>query len=77
MKLSYRIASAALAGVSLIGITASQSPAFAAPVAASVSSASDVSPETEALVSNIKALQSQSSVLEGEQAQTWVKRVTR
>ncbi|MFE3653212.1 hypothetical protein ACFXO2_36435 [Streptomyces sp. NPDC059152] len=42
-----------------------------------MSSASDVSPETEALVSNIKALQSQSSVLEGEQAQTWVKRVTR
>ncbi|ANZ14901.1 hypothetical protein O1L44_02835 [Streptomyces noursei] len=76
MKLSYRVASAALAGVSLIGITASQSPAFAAPVAASAASASDVSPETEALVSNIKALQSQSSVLEGEQAQTWVKRVT-
>ncbi|MFI1736546.1 hypothetical protein [Streptomyces sioyaensis] len=76
MKLSYRIASAALAGLALIGTTAAQSQAFAAAATASVSSTSDVSPETEALVGNIKALQSQSSVLEGKQAHAWVERVT-
>lgn len=76
MKLSYRIASAALAGLSLIGTSAAQSQAFAAPASASASSTNDASPESEALVNTIKALQSQSSVLEGRQAQAWVKRVT-
>ncbi|MGX1975025.1 hypothetical protein [Streptomyces kronopolitis] len=76
MKLSYRVASAALAGLSLIGTTAAQSQAFAGPAPASASSTNDASPEAEALINNIKALQSQSTVLEGRQARAWVERVT-
>ncbi|WP_030152968.1 hypothetical protein [Streptomyces sp. NRRL S-244] len=75
MKLSYRIATATLASVALVGATAAQSHAFTPSAFAPVSAGSGVSPETAALAKNIQTLQSQSSVIEGEQAQTWVKRV--
>ncbi|UUN27927.1 hypothetical protein [Streptomyces sp. FIT100] len=75
MKLSYRIATATLAGLALVGTTAAQSHAFAPSAFASGSFAGDVSPETAALAENIQALQSQSSVIDGEQAKAWVHRV--
>ncbi|MFZ3492059.1 hypothetical protein ACODT5_02260 [Streptomyces sp. 5.8] len=71
MKLSYRIATAALAGLALVGTTAAQSHALAP----SASAASGVSPESAALAKNIQALQSQSSVIDGDQARAWVERV--
>lgn len=76
MKLSYRIATAALAGLALVGTTAAQSHAFAPSAFTSASVAGDVSPETAALAKNIQALQSQSSVIDGERAKTWVQRVS-
>ncbi|WP_329449334.1 hypothetical protein OG906_42915 (plasmid) [Streptomyces sp. NBC_01426] len=76
MKLSYRIATAALAGLALVGTTAAQSHAFAPSAFTSASFAGDVSPETAALAKNIQALQSQSSVIDGERAKTWVHRVS-
>ncbi|GAA3240557.1 hypothetical protein [Streptomyces lavendulae] len=75
MKLSYRIATAALAGLALVGTTAAQSHAFAPSAFASASATSDVSPEAAALAKNIQTLQSQASVVDGEQARTWVEKV--
>ncbi|MEU5810188.1 hypothetical protein [Streptomyces sp. NPDC047718] len=75
MKLSYRIASATLAGLALVGTTAAQSHAFA-PASFSSPSVSGLSPETSALVKNIKDLQDQATVLENAEAQVWVKRVS-
>ncbi|MCX4800476.1 hypothetical protein OG594_02095 [Streptomyces sp. NBC_01214] len=40
-----------------------------------MSAAGDVSPETAALAKNIRTLQSQASVVDGEQARTWVAKV--
>ncbi|WP_369390926.1 hypothetical protein AB5J72_27200 [Streptomyces sp. CG1] len=76
MRLSYRFATAALAGLALIGTTAAQSNASAPAAFASVSAnTSGLSPQASALVDKVQELRSQSSVLEGEQAQTWVNRV--
>ncbi|MFF4103987.1 hypothetical protein [Streptomyces sp. NPDC001903] len=79
MKLSYRMATAALAGLALVGTTAAQShasapsapPAFTSAAAASAG----VSPETAALVKNIQTLQTRSTVVEGDRARAWVARV--
>ncbi|MFK0197552.1 hypothetical protein [Streptomyces lavendulae] len=76
MKLSYRIATATLAGLALVGTTAAQSHAFTPSTFASTSFAGDISPETAALAKNIQTLQSQASVLDGDQARTWVNRVS-
>ncbi|MEU9720442.1 hypothetical protein [Streptomyces sp. NPDC047976] len=75
MKLSYRIATATLAGLALVGTTAAQSHAFAPSAFTSGPTSSAVSPETSALVKNIQTLQSQSTVIDGDQARTWVARV--
>ncbi|MFE2528413.1 hypothetical protein ACFXEL_29755 [Streptomyces sp. NPDC059382] len=76
MKLSYRIATAALAGLALVGTTAAQSHAFAPSAFTSAPLAGHVSPEATALAQNIQTLQSQSSVIDGEQAKAWVTRVS-
>ncbi|MFJ8210055.1 hypothetical protein [Streptomyces sp. NPDC096033] len=75
MKLSYRLATATLAGLALVGTTAAQSHAFAPSAFSSMSASGAVSPETAALAKNIQTLQSQASVLNGEQAKTWVEKV--
>ncbi|MFJ7903548.1 hypothetical protein ACIQ6V_24155 [Streptomyces sp. NPDC096198] len=75
MRLSYRLATAALAGLALIGTTAAQSNSFAPAAFASASTDSGLSPEAASLVDKVQELKKQSSVLEGEQAQAWVNRV--
>ncbi|MER5969646.1 hypothetical protein ABT112_07895 [Streptomyces sp. NPDC002055] len=71
MKLSYRIASAALVGLTLVGTAAAQVQAVA-PVRA-VAESENASPEMEAFKNKLETLTKESTVLEGVDAQKWLK----